>query len=79
MAWRGGREKSVAALCRKIAEAPDGGVIEVWGHGEQTRSYMQVDDAVEVGEGLEDAVPEPEREEDADDDALPCGCKRCEH
>lgn len=47
MAWRGGREKSVAALCRKIAEAEDGGVIDVWGSGEQTRSYMHVDDAVE--------------------------------
>ena len=47
MAWRGGREKSVAALCRKIAETPDHGVIDVWGNGEQTRSYMHVDDAVE--------------------------------
>lgn len=47
MAWRGGREKAVAALCRKIAEAKDGGVIEVWGNGEQTRSYMHVDDVVE--------------------------------
>lgn len=47
MEWRGGREKSVAALCRKIAEAADGGVIEVWGNGEQTRSYMHVLDAVE--------------------------------
>ena len=47
MAWRGGREKSVAALCRKIAEAQDGGVIDVWGNGEQTRSYTHVSDAVE--------------------------------
>ena len=47
MTWTGGREKSVAALCRKIAEAQDGGVIEVWGSGEQTRSYTYVDDAVE--------------------------------
>jgi len=47
MAWRGGREKSVAALCRKIAEAPEHGVIDVWGSGEQTRSYTHVDDAVE--------------------------------
>ena len=47
MAWKGGREKSVAALCRKIAEAPEHGVIEVWGNGEQTRSYTYVDDAVE--------------------------------
>ena len=47
MAWQGGREKSVAALCRKIAEAKDGGVIEVWGNGEQTRSYTYVDDCIE--------------------------------
>lgn len=47
MEWRGGREKSVAALCRKIAEAEDGGWIEAWGSGEQTRSYMYVQDAVE--------------------------------
>ena len=47
MAWNGGREKSVAALCRKVAEAEDSGVVEVWGSGEQTRSYTYVDDAVE--------------------------------
>lgn len=47
MAWTGGREKSVAALCRKIAEAKDGGVIEVWGNGEQTRSYTYIDDTIE--------------------------------
>ena len=47
MEWHGGREKSVAALCRKIAEAADGAAIEVWGNGEQTRSYTHVDDAVE--------------------------------
>lgn len=47
MAWRGGREKSVAALCRKFAEAPEHGVIEVWGNGEQTRSFTHVDDAIE--------------------------------
>ena len=47
MAWKGGREKSVAALCRKIAEAPEHGVIDVWGSGEQTRSYTYVADAVE--------------------------------
>jgi GDP-D-mannose 3',5'-epimerase len=47
MAWRGGREKSVAALCRKVAETVNGGTIKVWGSGQQTRSYMHVDDAVE--------------------------------
>ena len=45
--WRGGREKSPAAICRKVAEAKDGGEIEVWGDGNQTRSYMYVDDCVE--------------------------------
>jgi nucleoside-diphosphate-sugar epimerase len=47
MAWRGGREKSVAALCRKIAETKDGGIIDVWGNGSQTRSYTYVDDCIE--------------------------------
>jgi nucleoside-diphosphate-sugar epimerase len=45
--WRGGREKSPAALCRKIAEARDGGDIEVWGDGKQTRSFLYVDECVE--------------------------------
>ena len=45
--YRGGREKAPAALCRKIALAPDGGEIEVWGDGEQTRSYCYIDDCVD--------------------------------
>lgn len=45
--WRGGREKAPAALCRKIAEAQDGGEIEIWGDGEQTRSFLYVDECVE--------------------------------
>jgi len=45
--WRGGREKSPAALCRKIAEATYGGVIEIWGDGKQTRSFLYVDECVE--------------------------------
>lgn len=45
--WDGGREKAPAALCRKIAEAEDGGEIEIWGDGEQTRSFCHVDDCVE--------------------------------
>lgn len=45
--WDGGREKAPAALCRKIAEAPNGGSIEVWGDGEQTRSFLYVDECVE--------------------------------
>lgn len=43
----GGREKAPAAICRKVALAPDGGAIEVWGDGQQTRTYCYVDDCVE--------------------------------
>lgn len=46
-AYDGGREKSPAAICRKIAAVKDGGEIEVWGDGNQTRSYCHVDDCVE--------------------------------
>ena len=45
--YRGGKEKSPAALCRKIALANAGDEIDVWGDGHQTRSYMYVDDCVE--------------------------------
>ena len=45
--WTGGREKAPAALCRKVAEADDGGAIEVWGNGSAVRSYTYVDDMVE--------------------------------
>ncbi len=45
--WTGGREKAIAALCRKIAEAKDGCTIEMWGDGEQTRPFTHVDDTVE--------------------------------
>ena len=45
--YDGGREKSPAAICRKIALADDGGTIEVWGDGNQTRSYCYIDDCVE--------------------------------
>ena len=46
--WRGGREKAPAALCRKIIEAKKSGdlIIEVWGDGEQTRSFMYIDDCI---------------------------------
>lgn len=46
--WKGGREKSPAAMCRKAAETPDGGVIEVWGDGLQTRSFLYVDECIEA-------------------------------
>lgn len=45
--WQGGREKALAALCRKVAEAPDGTEIEIWGDGRQTRSFLYVDEAIE--------------------------------
>src|SRR5207244_10489279 len=45
--YDGGREKAPAAICRKVAQAPDGGEIEVWGDGLQTRSFMYVEDCVE--------------------------------
>jgi GDP-D-mannose 3',5'-epimerase len=45
--YDGGKEKSPAALCRKVALAPDGDEVEIWGDGQQTRSYMYVDDCVE--------------------------------
>lgn len=46
--WTGGREKAPAALCRKIAEADDGGSIEIWGDGQQTRSFLYVSECVEA-------------------------------
>ena len=45
--YDGGKEKAPAAISRKVAQAPDNGEIEVWGDGEQTRSFMYVDDCVE--------------------------------
>jgi GDP-D-mannose 3',5'-epimerase len=45
--YEGGREKAPAALCRKVALAEPGGVVEIWGDGEQTRSFCYVDDCVE--------------------------------
>src|SRR5512138_2907984 len=45
--WTGGREKAPAAMCRKIAEAPDGGTIEAWGDGSAIRSYTYIDDMLD--------------------------------
>jgi len=45
--WRGGREKAPAALCRKVAMAKDGGEIEIWGDGRQTRSFLFIDECIE--------------------------------
>jgi nucleoside-diphosphate-sugar epimerase len=47
--WEGGREKSPAAICRKVAYLPDtGGAIEVWGDGLQTRSFLYIDECIEA-------------------------------
>jgi nucleoside-diphosphate-sugar epimerase len=45
--WRGGKEKAPAALCRKVAEIEDGGEIEIWGDGKQTRSFLYIDECLE--------------------------------
>lgn len=45
--WTGGKEKSVAAICRKVAMANDGDEIEIWGDGEQTRSFLYIDECIE--------------------------------
>jgi GDP-D-mannose 3', 5'-epimerase len=45
--WEGGREKAPAAICRKVAEAEDGGEIEIWGDGEQTRSFLYIDECLD--------------------------------
>ena len=45
--YDGGKEKAPAAICRKVAAAPDGGSIEVWGDGEQTRSFCYIADCIE--------------------------------
>jgi nucleoside-diphosphate-sugar epimerase len=45
--WRGGKEKAPAAICRKIIDAEDGGIIEIWGDGKQTRSFLYVDECLE--------------------------------
>jgi nucleoside-diphosphate-sugar epimerase len=45
--WQGGKEKAPAALCRKVVEAQDGGTIEIWGDGKQTRSFLYIDECLE--------------------------------
>lgn len=45
--WCGGREKAPAAICRKVAETPNGGEIKIWGDGKQTRSFLYIDECLE--------------------------------
>lgn len=46
-AWNDGREKAPAAVCRKVSDAADGGAVEVWGDGLQTRSFLYIDECLE--------------------------------
>jgi len=50
--WEGGKEKAPAALCRKVAETKTGGVIDIWGDGEQTRSFLYIDECLDGIERL---------------------------
>jgi len=54
--WEGGREKAPAAICRKVAYLPEeGGTIEVWGDGKQTRSFLYIDECIEATRRLMDS------------------------
>jgi GDP-D-mannose 3', 5'-epimerase len=50
--YKGGKEKAPAALCRKVSEVSDQGVIEVWGDGKQTRSFLYIDDCIDAVRSL---------------------------
>jgi len=54
-AWNNGKEKAPAAVCRKVAEAGDGGEIEIWGDGQQTRSFLYIDECLEAIQRLMDS------------------------
>jgi nucleoside-diphosphate-sugar epimerase len=53
--WNNGKEKAPAAICRKVAEAMDGGEIEIWGDGKQTRSFLYIDECLEAVRRLMDS------------------------
>lgn len=55
MDWNDGREKAPAAICRKVAEAEDGGEIEMWGDGKQTPSFLYIDECLEAMRRLMDS------------------------
>lgn len=46
--WQGGKEKAPAAICRKVIQADDGGNIEIWGDGNQTRSFLYIDECIDA-------------------------------
>ena len=54
--WEGGKEKAPAAICRKVANACDEDSIEVWGDGEQTRSFLYIDECIEATRRLMDST-----------------------
>lgn len=51
-AWNNGKEKAPAAICRKVAEAEENGVVEIWGDGKQTRSFLYIDDCLDAVRSL---------------------------
>jgi nucleoside-diphosphate-sugar epimerase len=53
--WQGGKEKAPAAICRKVIEADNGGTIDIWGDGEQTRSFLFIDECIEAVRRLVDS------------------------
>ena len=50
--WEGGREKAPAAMCRKVAKSQEGEEIEIWGDGEQTRSFLYIDECLNHNDSL---------------------------
>lgn len=54
--WEGGKEKSPAAVCRKVASTDEGGEIEIWGDGKQTRSFLYIDECLEGVRRLMDST-----------------------
>jgi len=54
--WTGGREKAPAAICRKVAEAKNGGKIDMWGDGKQTRSFLYIDECLKGVRELMDST-----------------------
>jgi nucleoside-diphosphate-sugar epimerase len=54
-AWNDGKEKAPAALCRKVAECVDGGTIDIWGPGTQTRSFLYIDECIEATRRMMDS------------------------
>jgi nucleoside-diphosphate-sugar epimerase len=53
--WKGGKEKAPAAICRKVAEIENGGEIEIWGDGYQTRSFLYITDCINAMRKLMDS------------------------